>query len=241
MQTAPPPSSPPAQEPRSSGAWVTAGTRPMSWLGQRIDGWADLLDNMGDRAPDVVQALQQNISSRGMPGVTHESSSLTTGTMGAKQRVYHLSHRPTGAAAAVYVGKFGRDLYLSWELCIRPVWNRAVLMGIAGSAAVLAFLFAQQRNPLTGRSIFSLELFLGATIFFAVIFAFAVSWAGNLMKHDPMAFFFKEIDRFEADDISAMTLGVHKSVQQAADAIGFDVQLLRAKTEFRGGRRDRLI
>ncbi len=176
-----------------------------------------------------------------MPNVTHEASMLTTGGLMGKQRQYLLVHTPTGAAVAVYIGQFGRDPYLAWDLFIRPVVNWVIVGGTAGLAALLGLMGSCAPNSFTGRSSFSLGGWIVGTVGLAILFAFIIAAAGAFLRRNPLAFFFKQLDFFDADDISAMSLAVHKSLLQAADAVGIDMQLLRTKQQFQGGRRDRLI
>jgi len=222
-------------------AWVTAGQRSLSWLGERLDGWADLIEDVAERAPEVIQAFQERVSVRRMPNVQHESSALATGGLTGKQRPYQLVHTPTGAAVAVYIGQFGRDLYVAWDLFIRPVWNMMVVWGILGAAAVLGLFQAVGQDPWTGRTRFSFLGWIGTTIGLSILFALLVAGVGFVLRRNPLAFFIKQLDAFDADDITAMTLAVHKSLLQAIDAVGIDIQLLRVKEQFHGGRRDRLI
>ncbi|HID62880.1 MAG TPA: hypothetical protein EYP49_09115 [Anaerolineae bacterium] len=222
-------------------ARVTSGARNLSWLGERLDGWADLIEGAAERAPEVVKAFQERISARQMPNVQHESSALTTGGLVDKKRPYQLVHTPIGAAVAVYIGQFGSDLYVAWDLFIRPVWNMMVVWGILGVGAVLGLFQAFGRDPWTGHTRFSFLGWIVATIGLSILFAFLVGGAGLVVKRNPLAFFRKELDAFDADDITAMTLAVHKSLLQAIDVVGIDIHLLRVKEQFRGGRRDRLI
>jgi hypothetical protein len=221
--------------------WVTGRQRGLSWLGERLDGWADLIEDAADRAPEVIQAFQERTTARQMPNVQEESSTLTTGGLTGKQRPYQLVHTPTGAAVAVYIGRFGKDLYVAWDLFIRPVWNMMVVWGILGAAAVLGLFSALGQDPWTGHTRFSLLGWIGATIGLGILFALLVAGAGFVVKRNPLAFFIKELDAFDADDITAMTLAAHKSLLQAIDAVGIDIHLLRVKDRFRGGRRDRVI
>jgi hypothetical protein len=179
----------------------------------------------------VEKAFQERISARQMPEIAYESSGLTTGGLTGKQRPYQLVHTRTGATLAVYIGQFGRDLYITWDLFVRPVWNQRVVLGILGAAVVLGLLGA--RDSLSG--------WIASTIGLSIFFVILVAGAGLVLKRNPLAFFWRELTFFDADDITAMTLAVHKSLLQAVDAVGIDVQLLRVKEQFHGGRRDRLI
>jgi hypothetical protein len=97
------------------------------------------------------------------------------------------------------------------------------------------------RDPWTGRTGFNFSGWIAAIIGLSVLFALLVAGVGLVLKRNPLAFFIKELDAFDADDIAAMTLAVHKSLLQAVDKVGIDIHLLRMKEQFRGGRRDRLI
>ncbi len=219
---------------------LTAATRGLSGLGERIDGWADLVEGAGDRALDVASAFHERISARQMPDVTHESANLSTSSILGRRRPYQLIRTPTGATLAVYIGSFGKDLYISWDLFIRTVWNMTVIWGILGSAAFLG-LFSARETDLWGRSSFSFSSWIISTIGLSILFAFLVACAGFMLRRGFFGFFVKELDFFDADDITAMALAVHKSLLQAADTVGIDIHLLRVKEQFRGGRRDRLI
>ncbi len=222
-------------------AWVTAGSRNLSQLGERLDGWADLIEGVAERAPEVIRAFQERVSVRQMPNVQHESSALTISGLITKQRAYQLVHTPTGATLAVYIGQFGKDLYVAWDLFVRPIVNKAVLWAILGAAALFGLFTAFGHDPWTGRTTFSFGGWVGATVGLGILFAFLLALGGLVWKRDLLAFFVKKLDFFDADDITAMTLAVHKSLLEAVDAVGIDVHLLRMKEQFLGGRRDRVI
>jgi len=56
-----------------------------------------------------------------------------------------------------------------------------------------------------------------------------------------LAYFFIEPNVFDAEDITAMSLSVHKSVLRALDSAGIDSSKLRLKQDFKGGRRDQVV
>lgn len=233
--------------------------RNLSRLGQRLDGWAELIEGMADKAPEVISAFHERVSGREMPNVKHESATVTPAALSRKQREYQLVHTPTGATLAAYIGQFGRDLYIAWDLFIRPVLNLRTLLYMLVAAAVLPTFcslcslvggvsgLARSRQisegvtSLFGSLFVIVPLWIGGVIFLAMIFGGMLMLAGLGLRGNPLAFFFRELDVFDADDIAAMTLGVHKSLLEAIDAVGINVKLLRVKEQFRGGRRDRLI
>jgi len=50
-----------------------------------------------------------------------------------------------------------------------------------------------------------------------------------------------ELNKFDGDDIAAMTLAVHNSVLHSLDLAGIDTQVLRMKEQFRAGSTARII
>jgi hypothetical protein len=68
-------------------------------------------------------------------------------------------------------------------------------------------------------------------------FAFLASLmakAGRLFKGDYLADFFIEPSWFDAEDITAMRLPVHKSILRALDASGIDISKQRLRQTFKG-------
>jgi zinc-ribbon domain len=230
--------SPPASAMANSG-WTSGGPRTLRSLGERLDGWADLIEDAGDKFEAVVGAFQQRLLSRQVPQVRHEAAVLTTSGMFGKQRPFQLTLTSTGATMAVYIAKFGCDLYVAWELFIRPVWNMAVVWGWLGLSAVLGFLSPTSRDLFSGN--FSFTGWILGTVAWSIFVGLLIVAAGVAFKRNPLAFFFKQLDEFDADDIGATMLAVHKSLLHAIDAVGIDTKLLRVKEQFRAGQRDRII
>jgi hypothetical protein len=77
-----------------------------------------------------------------------------------------------------------------------------------------------------------------ATLGFLILFVFLMATVGRLIKGDNLAYFFIEPSWFDAEDITAMGLSVHKSILRSLDASGIDISKLRLKQTFKGGRRD---
>lgn len=46
---------------------------------------------------------------------------------------------------------------------------------------------------------------------------------------------------FDAEDITAMGLSVHKTIIRCLDTAGIDISKLRLKRDFKGGRRDETV
>ena len=185
-----------------------------------------------------------------------------------KQRDYLFAVTTPGAIVGIMITGAGNDLYMAWDLFLRRVWNEVVI-GLLGVIAVLIgfvgayFGYAAARSPFTSYLSAGYSGYYGygqpaspspMTVFWGVVGGFVVFafWTfiwlfvagailGWIFKRDPLGFFRKEIDLFEAHDVQSMALSVHKSLMRAADRAGIDQKLLREKRDFVTGRDRRVI
>lgn len=203
-------------------------------LGSRLDGWADLIDNAADKVQDVRSTFESDLELRQMPQVGRSLPALTPGGLAGKRRNYYLAQSYTGAALAVYIGEFGRDLYVSWDLFVRPniKWRNILIM--LGIAAVLAiFPAANSYSEFSTWITWTIVGFIGIAIVALIL--------GKVLRGSAKAFFVEEIDHFAADDVTATMFAVHHGLMKAIDAAGLDSSLLRKKETFKAGRRERII
>jgi hypothetical protein len=231
-------------------------------LGLRLDGWADLIEGAGSKAGEALNAALESMKSRSIPGVIANPEEISAGFFSNKRRPYMVAQMSNGSSATVYIGRYGSDLYASWDLYVRPLPNWRTLLiilgvalllvspcGISGLLTGLAGLggsLGQRGGSLEaglamGSIIGSVFLSCFGVIFTSAFLAVLVGVAGQIVRGNPLAFFFKELDTFDADDIGAMALAVHKSVLHALDRVGISIQTLRLKEQFRAGSRERLI
>lgn len=121
---------PPAAEPVH--VWTASQMRPdsssvgsvyLDKLGERIDGWADLIDNQADQAAHVRELLLKRLRQRNMPQVTLSQQDVTLGGLMGESRPYQLSLHKIGTTIAVYVGEFGTDLYITWDVFVKLIWQ----------------------------------------------------------------------------------------------------------------------
>jgi hypothetical protein len=234
--TPPAPTLPPALAPNpnlAGGQTAYAGTLQIDRLGQRLDGWADLVDGAGERATAVENAFITEVQARRMPQVSITHADLTPGGLAGKRRGYALVQSYSGATMGVYITAFGKDLYLTWDLFVRPVilWrNLLIMLGIAAGLSLIP--------QLGDFSIFSWILNTIGVLIPVVIVALIL---GKTMRNSTLSFFIQEIDLFAADDITAMMFGAHHALLGALDGVGIDTTLLRKKESFYAGRRERVI
>lgn len=206
-------------------------------LGVRIDGWADIVEGAGDKAEEAREATTQVLKNKEMPDVSINSTTIRT----SKDRPYLIIEMPNGACVTIYIGSFGKDLYATWDLYIRPVLNKDLIFAVLGIAAVLGFIGAFRQNGWTGESEFSFIGWIFSTMGWVIGGAILMGIAGFLTRRNIFAFFFKQLDIFDIDDIGAMGLDVHKGLLCALDSVGINSRVLRMKEQFHAGSRERII
>ncbi|MCB8951641.1 MAG: zinc-ribbon domain-containing protein [Ardenticatenales bacterium] len=216
-------------------AATSSGRVRLDKLGQRIDGWADLIDNQAGEASRVRQLLIQRLRQRNMPQVTISHKDVTPGGLLGETRPYQISLHKVGTTLAVYIGEFGTDLYIAWDVFVKLLWRwwvfllLLILDFLAVGIASEGMLFDYFEDYLS----FLVAGYVGLFILGGI--------AGLIFKRSFMAFYQHQYNHFRADDIAAMTLAVHKSILEVLDEVGINTALVRKKDEFRGGQRERII
>lgn len=215
-------------------------------LGYFLDGWADLVEGMGEKAKEVRDNVLISIKDRDMPQVRIEDKEGYVSLISAENRPYTLTSTDPGATTTIYVGKHGKDLYVSWRTFILPVLNKSVIFVIFVISVFLGlFTLGIIRLPAglftDSQTTFSLIGWIVGTMIFSILGFGIVAIAGKFWKGSFLAFFFIEPSVFDAEDITAMSLAVHKTILRSLDNAGIDVSKLRLKPNFKGGRRDEMV
>lgn len=211
-------------------------------LGYFLDGWSDLIEGMGGKADEVRQLVLKQLQDRNMPDIDLGNKTGVVSLGSGEKRDYVVAATQPGACTTIYISKHGHDLYASWRTWIEPKinWN---LLKWFGLAAVVLGLFSGgiRKNygfySSSGIS-FSLTGWLLAMFGFAILGFILLGIAGRIIKGRFFAYFFIEPNVFDAEDITAMSLSVHKSILRSLDDAGIDISKLRVKQTFKGGRRD---
>jgi hypothetical protein len=206
-------------------------------LGVRLDGWADVVEGACDKAGEVRTALDRVVRAKELPDLRVGQSHMSPTLQSSRQRPYLMVEMDNGASLAVYIGALGRDLYVAWDAFLRPVFNMQMIYILLGGAAGLSFLGAINDRPGTS-AIFG---WVFGFIAWTLAGAFVLAIAGRVMRGSFLAFFFKQLDVFDADDIAGVMMAVHKAVLHALDAVGIQAQTLRLKEHFKAGAAERLI
>lgn len=212
--------------PRASNTTAADFSSP----GYYLDGWADLVEDRGSKAADIGNDFYQRLQARNMPDVK-----LTQGTVTLKNENRHYAITATypGAQTLIYIDAYGSDLFVSWKTFIKPVINGATLAIIAAIAGVPSlYALIEMESFIVGLVIF---------LFLALTLAGIVATAGRFLKGSAVAYFFIEPTLFDAEDITAMGLAVHKTLLHALNNAGIKQDVLRLKRNFSGGRRGETI
>lgn len=216
----------------TSGGGLPGSQVNVNQLGYFLDGWADLVEGMGEKTKEVRDALVTGLKEREMPEVYTNEITGVVGLVGGDHRAYTINQTAPGASTTVYIGKHGKDLYVSWRTFIKPVLNWLVIGLILGIAILIGIVAGQPDYGFSFTN-FILTFFLLSALGFG-----SVAFAGKIMRGSTLAYFFIEANIFDAEDITAMSLSTHKTLLRSLDISGIDVSKLRLKQTFKGGRRD---
>jgi len=228
----------------------TQATTNVNNLGIFLDGWADLVEERGDKAQEARQLVYQYLKERNMPDVTVEQKDGVVGLRSAK-RPYNLTTTHPGATTALYIGQHGRDLYVSWRTYRKAVLHDRLKIAVIIAGVIGLFFLYQGYSRLTGgffsamstenAILASLPMAVGVAIGVLIVEFILMGMWGHYSKGDARALFFVEPNLFDADDITAMSFSAHKSILRALDKTGIDTSQLRLKQSFKGGRTDETV
>lgn len=219
-------------------------------LGFYLDGWGELIEGMGGKAQEVQISVHKFLTEREMPDIEVRTATGIVGLLSRAKREYTITTTHPGATTTAFIGDHGKDLFVAWHTYIRPIPNWKVLgwMTLVAAALSLCPSFAFFSNGIAAAgsefirefNLISIPtvIILSASCFFSnffgvfVVESFLLLLAGYFAKGNPIAYFFVEPNVFDADDIAAMSLSVHKSILRALDKVGIDSALLRQKVGF---------
>jgi len=215
--------------------------------GLYLDGWADVVENRGEVVTKVIDLLFDVLSNRQMPDVRITRSSYTHSEMGgpSQTRFYTLTGTYPKGTTYIYVGDHGQDLLVSWRTFVKPVANIENFLAIGLISFFIAFFVGWGVNSMSRYSILGTPLYDGFGLqltcftftfgFFALLFASLFALAGRVLHGDISYYFQRQPTLFDIDDITAMSITVHKSLLSALETVGIEKDLLRLKQDFTAG------
>lgn len=221
---------------------IDSSTVNINRLGQFLDGWTELVEDMGDKADEVRSDALERLKLKEMPETSLKGQVAHNGKWSEKRDYVFIRTYP-GATTAIYIGKHGKDLYVSWRTWLAAQLNGfliVILLGIAVLGGYLTFGTRQVSGGFFNPYSYTETWVFGwaaSSIVILLLEVWLVSFAGRVVKGNPYAFFFIEPNVFDAEDISAMSLSAHKTILRSLDNAGIDTSKLRIKEKFTGGRR----
>lgn len=227
------------QQTRQSQA--SAGSVNVNKLGYFLDGWAELVEGMGEKADEVRKDTLERLELKEMPDI--ESGELTANAgLSSGKRDYIFSVTYPGATTAIYIAKHGKDLYVSWRTWLAAQLNKLLILIMLGLAVWGGYATFGTRQ--VGGGLFSYGYtetwalgWIASSIVILLLEIWLVSSASRMVKGNPFTFFFIEPNVFDAEDITAMSLSAHYAILRSLDNAGIDTSKLRIKEKFTGGRR----
>lgn len=229
---------------------------PFAGYGERGRHVSWLLDNLGDRAEDLREAVINRFRERQIPGAKVEPRTLTGKGIAVERRPYYLVRRGI-TTAGLYIARFGQDLYISQVTYAKGAINplRAAILGaMVLFQLYMIFGYGQSLESAVGSFDIlggysggsdSLGVLLCCVGPFGVLNTIGLSLAGlhmvykTLTDKDPLALLRTPPNEFQEDDIIALEKAVEETVRQALDAIGLDSSLMPPASDY--GVKDRLI
>ena len=231
---------------KSPVSFSPTGSINLHHMGLFIDRWADIIEGKSELAESIRVNLLQQLRDKNMPDIQIKPISANVGILSG-DRPYIIATTSPGVTTAIYVSAHGKDLYLSWRTHVRGVINKRLLIMMAAAAGMptlclspcllignVVNAFVSLGSDVNVGNIFApaLTVCLGFFGFEIVLLALA----GQLLKGDPFAYFFVEPSIFDAEDVAAMNLAIHKTLVKATETAGIDPAILRPKPDVRGGR-----
>jgi hypothetical protein len=217
-----PPPPPPPPTPPPAPAIPT-----LEDLGGWKDGWADLISGEASKAEEVEQNFMEAIKIRDIPMVMVEKVEFAS----KFTKKNYLVVRNPGGAIAVQIGPSGKDLSLSWSLYTKHVPNWRMIGILAAIAFAVSFLNALGTYSI---GIFFVNWVFG-TFGWLMPVAILAFIGGYVWKGSFWYFFLENPGDIANDELTALTLAVHQSLQSAVDKAGMDASSLRQKSTFRVG------
>ena len=228
---------------------------PFAGYGQRGRHVSWLLNELGDKAEPLHEIIQQRFQQREVPGTRIDSRTMVAKGLLVERRPYYLFQRGI-TTAALYVARFGRDLYISQVTYVKGPFSN-LRIAIVALLALFALFYTTiypamlldrlgAFNFLSSNSEFPFFLLciMGPVGFFSqlaflLILIFSVyKW---LRERDFLAILRQPPNEFDQDDALALEKAVEDTVRQGLDTLDIDVNLMPPATERSFGSQPRLI
>lgn len=256
----PPASGPQAINGQPIGQIGSVGTVPINiWgpfagYGMRGRHVSWLINDQGDRAEALRDAVAARFERREIPGAVMEPVKLVRQGVLVDTRPYFLIRRGL-TTAGLYIARFGRDLYVSQVTYFKgPISSMRVLLLVA--ALLFALIYPLIYNNTFSRISVSLFGGVGGDLLSLTFLTcclgpiYLLTWLALgileiftiykwLTEKDALAALRVPPNEFDIDDTVALEKSVEQTVREALDAVGIEQRLMPPAEEY--GFRRRLI
>ncbi len=232
----------------SGGKSATGIWGPFAGYGTRGRHASWLLDDLGERAEALHEAVTQRFNQRQVPSSQMKWQTLVAKGLLVERRPFYFVQRGI-TTVALYIARFGKDIYISQVTYVKgPISNARVALLFLMLLFQLYFMFGFTRSlvgslagfdPIFGTGsglipiVFLLCLIapLGAINSFAWLLILAYSVYKFVTEKDFLAILRALPNEFQYDDTVALEKAVEETVRQSLDAIGIDVNLMPPSQE----------
>jgi hypothetical protein len=229
---------------------------PFAGYGERGRHVAWLLNNLGDRAEALRQAVSERLRERRIPGASVLPQTLTGKGLAVERRQYYLVKRGI-ATVGLYLARFGQDLFISQVTYAKGPLNTVRVVVVSLMVLFQIFSMFSIRGSLLQPFASTNLLGLPSGDFGSSVVALccvgplsalnllALTLIGLHMVYkfitdrDPLAVLRTPPNEFQQDDIVALEKAVEETVRQSMDRIGIDSDLMPPASEY--GIKRRLI
>lgn len=229
---------------------------PFAGYGERGRHVSWLLDNLGERAEDLRDAVTKRFEERQIPFGRVQPKTLTGRGIAVERRPYHLVRRGL-ATEGLYIARFGKDLFISQVTYAKGAINplRVVLL-ILSMLFQLYVMYGYGKSLTSSLGSFNLLGGYGGDLGafsgllccvgpLGLLNTLALATAGAHMIYkfitvkDPFMLLRTPPNEFQQDDIVALEKAVEETVRQSLDLVGIDAGLMPPATDY--GVKQRLI
>lgn len=237
------PVAPPIGQLGSGGSSAGSIWGPFAGYGSRGRHASWVLDNLGDRAEALHQAVSTRFEQRKVPNARMRWVQLTGKGILVERRPFYFIERGI-ATVAIYIARFGQDLYISQVTYakgpINPLRVAIIALmilfqlfysfgyGPAVEATLPSFDFFGSSGGSTAALLFLLCVAGPVGLINALLLGFVLLFSGYkwLTERDFLAILRTPPNEFELDDINALEKSVEETVRQSLDAIGINSNLM---------------
>lgn len=231
---------------------------PFAGYGTRGNHAAWLLDDLAGKADELHRTVTERLQQREIPNARMDWQTLSGKGVYVERRPFFLIRRGI-TTVALYIGRFGRDLFISQVTYAKgPISTFRVIILVLMIIFQLFYMYGYttallntllESNPLFGQGpdmesiLFLLCIVgpLGAINTLLLSLAFLYSLYKWLMEKDLLAILRTPPNEFQMDDIVALERSVEETVRQSLDKVGIDTALMPPKVEQTRASRRRLI